>query len=273
MSERDRYAIRGGKEGRERLRVLARAMHPSTAALLDRLVLPAGATCLDAGCGGGDVTLELARRVGPAGSVLGVDIDPTVLRLATREAREKGLDNVAFRVLDVRSQHVGTSFDLVYARFLLSHLAHADAAVSALLGHVRPGGLLVVEDIDFSGSFTWPESDAFHRYAELYGRVVRGRGGDPDLGRRLPLLVADHGLEDVVVHVAQPVGLEGDVKLINPLTLVNIADAVLRDGLASRGEIDALVEELYRFAADPRTLVALPRVVQVRGRRPPAPPA
>lgn len=66
-----------GLEGRERLRVLARVMHASSMSLFDRLGLSDGLACLDVGCGGGDATLELARRVGPRGTVVGVDIDRT----------------------------------------------------------------------------------------------------------------------------------------------------------------------------------------------------
>jgi hypothetical protein len=57
------YAIRGGIEGRERRRILARVMRASSTSLFDRLGLYDGLACLDVGCGGGDVTLELARRV------------------------------------------------------------------------------------------------------------------------------------------------------------------------------------------------------------------
>jgi hypothetical protein len=59
----------------------------------------------------------------------------------------------------------------------------------------------------------------------------------------------------------------GEVKLINPITLENIADAILQDGLAPRQELDALIHELYAFAADPRTVAGLARVIQVWGRR------
>jgi hypothetical protein len=47
----------------------------------------------------------------------------------------------------------------------------------------------------------------------------------------------------------------------------NIADAALADGLATRQEIDAIVQELYEFADSPRTVVGLPRIVQAWGRR------
>ena len=81
MSDCADYVIRGGAQGRERLRILARVLHSSTAALFERLGVGDGMVCLDIGCGGGDVTLELARRVGPRGRVVGADIDETTLAL------------------------------------------------------------------------------------------------------------------------------------------------------------------------------------------------
>jgi tRNA A58 N-methylase Trm61 len=63
-----------------------------TARLLDQLGIKQGSRCLDVGCGGGHVVAELARRVGPRGSVLGLDLDPTVLELAAQEV--EGVGNV-----------------------------------------------------------------------------------------------------------------------------------------------------------------------------------
>ena len=87
MSDPSSYVIRGGIPGRERLRVLSRIVHESTTRLLDRVGFSSGMTCLDAGCGGGDVTLELARRVGPDGKVLGIDMDATKDRSGSRVSR------------------------------------------------------------------------------------------------------------------------------------------------------------------------------------------
>jgi len=73
--ESDRYVIRGGVEGRERLRLLPEIMRPATRALIDRVGIREGAVCLDVGCGGGDVTFELARAAGSSGRATGVDLD------------------------------------------------------------------------------------------------------------------------------------------------------------------------------------------------------
>jgi SAM-dependent methyltransferase len=262
------YAIRGGIAGRERLRILARTLHAGTSALFDRLGVGAGMRCLDVGCGGGDVTLELGRRVGPCGLVVGVDIDATKLDLARQEAAAQSIANVEFRSLDIRTMEAGPTFDLVYARFLLSHLANPAGAIAAFGRALRPGGLLIVEDIDFKGGFAWPETIAFQRYCELYCAVVRRRGGDPDIGPRLPILLAGDGLAEIGMHVVQPVAIQGEAKLINPITLENIADAVLQDNLASPHEINALIEELYAFAADPGTVAGLARIIQAWGRKP-----
>jgi SAM-dependent methyltransferase len=261
------YAIRGGLEGRERLRVLARIMHPFSASLFDRIGLGPGLNCLDVGCGGGDATLELARRVAPDGRVLGIDIDEEKVRIARLEAEQHGVANVEFRVADSRELSEAGTFDVVYARFLLTHLPDPGAALRTFREHLRPGGTLAVEDIDFTGHFTYPDSATFHRYRELYCATVTRRGGDPNIGPRLPLLLKEQGFADVGVHLVQPTGMEGDVKLISALTLENIAGAVLHDGLASQQEIDDLVQALAAFAADPLTLTGMPRVFQVWGRR------
>ncbi|HEY2931118.1 MAG TPA: methyltransferase domain-containing protein [Acidobacteriota bacterium] len=194
MRKQDHYVMRGGVEGRERLRLLSRVMHASTSSLFSRLGLADGMACLDVGCGGGDATFEMCRHVGPGGSVLGVDINETNLNLARREAEELGISNVQFRVADVRTDDIGKAFDVVYARFLLTHLDDPARIVRALYGCLRPGGTAILEDIDFSGYFTYPESTAFRRYHELYCALVRKRGGDPNIGPRLPLLLADAGV-------------------------------------------------------------------------------
>ena len=266
VSESAPYVIRGGVAGRERLRTLARVMHASTSTLLDRLGELPGMRCLDAGCGGGDVTRELARRVGPTGRVLGVDVDDTKIALAQGEAEAGGLTNVEFRRARIGGDEIEGPFDLVYSRFLLTHLPDPHAAVALFHRLLRPDGLIALEDIDFSGYLVYPESEAHRRYVDLYCGAVRHNGADPDIGPKLPSLLKKHQFTDVGVSVSQPTGLHGDVKLITAMTMENIADAVVGAGLASPEEVASLVQQLYADAADPDTLAGMPRVVQVWAR-------
>jgi ubiquinone/menaquinone biosynthesis C-methylase UbiE len=263
----ERYAIRGGVEGRERLRMLARVMQPFTHALFDRVGVGAGMSCLDAGCGGGDVTFDLARRVASTGRVIGIDLDQIKLGLARDEAATLGLDNVFFRQAEIGACHFESEFDVIYSRFLLTHLPAPVAAIARMRHWLKPGGVLVVEDIDFSGHFCHPESPVLRRYVELYRQAVQRRGGDPQIGPRVPSLLVDAGFDDVAMHVVQPAGISGEVKLLNAVTMENIADSVVADGLASAAEVGQIIDELYEFGRDRRTVVSISRVVQTWGRK------
>lgn len=266
--ESQSYVIRGATEGRERLRILSRVMRPTTLSLIDRAAIAQGAACLDIGCGGGDVTLELADVVGPSGSVVGTDTDAAMLKLAEHEAAQRSCGNVEYRLADVHDTVGEAIFDVAYARFVLTHLSDPAAALAGMHAALRPGGVVVVEDIDSTGHFCYPDHAAVRRYIELYVAVVQKRGGDPNIGLRLPGLLLNAGFERVQMHVVQPAGLEGEVKILNPMTLESIADAVIAEKLASRDEIDRLVAELYELARDPRVLMSSPRIVQAWGYHP-----
>ena len=132
---------------------------------------------------------------------------------------------------------------------------------------LRPGGMIVIEDLDFAGHFCHPECPAFSRYVELYTRTVISRGGDPCIGPKLPGMLLDNGFERVDMNVVQPAGIDGEVKLLTPVTMENFADAVLAVGLATRAEVNELIAGLYESANDNRTVMSVARVVQTWGWR------
>jgi ubiquinone/menaquinone biosynthesis C-methylase UbiE len=261
------YVLRSGQEGAERLRLLGRVVAPTTEALLSRVGVLEGGHCLDVGCGLGVVTLELARRVGPAGQVVGMDLDDQVVQLARQTAARQMLP-VVFRTGSVMDLATESVYDLVYVRFLLSHLARPEEALHRLIGATRPGGVVVVEDTDFAGHFCYPSCPAFDRYVALYRAAVDGHGGDACLGPRIPQLMEEAGLEQVELQVAMPVFREGEGKRLAAVTLEHIRESVVSSGLLSATELDGIVAGLEAFTANPRTLISLPRIFQVWGRRP-----
>lgn len=260
----DEYAIAGGVDGKRRLNLLAEIMRPTTLELFDMAGVREGQMCVDVGCGGGHATLDLARIVGPAGRAIGVDFDPAIVALAQADQLDAGLSNAEFRVGDARSLDDGR-YDVAYARFLLSHVAQPEQVIDRILATLRPGGTLIVEDIDFTGCFCQPDDAAYDRFLELYTKAVAHGGGDANLGRRLPTLLRTSALRDLQWRVFQLVHADGPHKQIQRVTMEKIRPAVLRHQLASETEIDEILLQMERFAADPSTLVATPRFVQAYG--------
>ena len=268
MDKLSHYVIRSGTEGVKRMRLIAPLIATDTNALLDRVGLNNGIECLDIGCGNGAVSLELARRVGPDGHVTGGDIDEIKLTMARTEAHLQGIDNVTFLPMNVRDLHDSSTYDVIYARFLLTHLASPSQTLAILYRHLRPGGSIILEDIDFKGNITYPDCPAFDRYQALYCACVKHRGGDPFIGMKLPSLLRQNHFTNVRMAAVQTLGMEGDIKLISAITMENIADTLLHDGLASALEIDEIITELYAFADNPDTIAGMPRVIQAWGYRP-----
>src|SRR2546430_14954586 len=92
-----RYALRGGREGKDRLDLLARVMLPTTVQLLDRVGLGRGMKCLDVGCGGGHVTRLMAGIVGPERRAIRPDTDGEILALARKDSETANASNIQFQ--------------------------------------------------------------------------------------------------------------------------------------------------------------------------------
>jgi SAM-dependent methyltransferase len=240
---------------------------PTTAEWLATAGVPAGARCLDLGCGGGHVSVELARMAGPTGSVVGVDLDAEIIDLARAAAATKGIGNAEFRV-GTADEIGGGPYDLGYARFLLSHVADPQRVVNTLAAATAPGGTVIVEDVDFTGAFCYPPDDAYTRSVQLYRETVRRRGGDADIGPALPGLLTAAGLADVRVRVVQPASIDGGPKVMCLLTLERTAAAVSAEGVAAAQEVESVLAGLRALVADRASLVSTPRIVQAAARRP-----
>ncbi|AXK36781.1 methyltransferase domain-containing protein [Streptomyces armeniacus] len=148
--------------------------------------LRAGQAVLDVGCGPGSVTVDLGRAVAPGGQVTGVDAAEAVLGQARALAAERGLDNVRFAPADVHALGFPDgSFDVVHAHQLLQHVGDPVGALREMRRVCAPGGVVAVRDSDYAGMTWYPRIPALDDWLDLYERVARGNGGEPDAGRRL----------------------------------------------------------------------------------------
>lgn len=266
----ERYVIRGGKLGYERLQVLARCWAATTSALLDRVELRPGMSCLDLGCGAGDVTFELARRVRPDGRVVAVDMDEVKLQMARQAAADQSLPNVEFRVMNVYEWTEPGTYDLVYCRNFLQHLSRPVEVLRTMWEAVTDGGVIVVEDADFEGSFCYPPSEGFDFWVESYQRVLERHGGDPLAGRKLHSHFCAAGIGPPELTVVQRADVTGEAKMLPHSTVEATAAAIIRAGIASEDQVQAALASLMDFGTDPGSVCGSPRIFQAWSRRLPA---
>lgn len=172
---------------RRRLTLLEQCYDPGTLRRLAGLGVGRGWRCLEVGAGGGSVARWLCQRVGRDGAVVAVDLD-------TRFLEPIAAENLQIVQCDVvRGGLPAGEYDLVHCRALLMHVHEREQVLEAMAAAVRPGGWLLVEEVDFyvldgldSGTFgaTWAVVNA----------ALAPLGYDANFGRRLPELLHARGL-------------------------------------------------------------------------------
>jgi 2-polyprenyl-3-methyl-5-hydroxy-6-metoxy-1,4-benzoquinol methylase len=259
----ERYVLRGGQLGYERLQLLARVHRPGTAELFLEAGIRPGMVCLDLGCGGGEVTFDLARLVEPGGTVTGIDMDEDKLALARQSIPGQGVTNVEFLAQNVSDWDEPGRYDVVYCRFLLQHLSDPVGLLRRMWAAVRPGGMIAVEDADFDGLFCDPPNSGFEFWRTMYPRVCALNGGDPAIGRKLRRYFFEAGIPEPELRLRQGVAAEGDVKDLAVSTVDASAEAIIAAGLATREELTAALADLTAFAARSDTIMGDPRIFQL----------
>jgi ubiquinone/menaquinone biosynthesis C-methylase UbiE len=172
-----------------------RTVANSAAYLLPRL--QPGVDVLDVGCGPGSITLDLHRLVAP-GRVVGIENVEEPLTVARAAAREQGVSDVAFVLGDVYDlEFDDASYDVVHAHQVLQHLTDPAAALREMGRVCRPGGVVAARDADYAAMTWYPASPGLNDWLELYRRVARGNGAEPDAGRRLIAWAREAGFTDI----------------------------------------------------------------------------
>ncbi|NUU22477.1 MAG: methyltransferase domain-containing protein [Streptomycetaceae bacterium] len=157
---------------------------------------------LDVGCGPGTITADLAARV-PDGHVTAVDAAPGVVAQARAHAEERGLDNVEFGTADVHAlDYPDDTFCVVHAHQVLQHVGDPVQALREMRRVCKPGGYIAARDADYGAMFWYPEVPGMVAWQDLYRKVARANGGEPDAGRQLHAWAREAGLTDVTASTS-----------------------------------------------------------------------
>ena len=234
---------------------------------LERLGVADGATILEVGCGSGVLLADLAALAGSTGRATGVELDEQ----AFAQARAKLGANADVHRDDVMSLELGQSFDLVVARWVLSFLPRPRLALERMLEHVRPGGLIVVQDYDYDGLRVTPGDPALDRLFEVMPEAYAQHGGDAWIATQLPRLYAELGIELVAVEPHCFAGPPSSPVFRWVETFFRQHTATLvEDGLLTTEEREQSLAAWTAVHEVPGTVLFSPLVVNVIGRRPPS---
>jgi SAM-dependent methyltransferase len=184
-----------GDDEMTRLEVQGRAAAPPTRIIFTEAGIRPGMRVLDLGSGAGDTAFVAADLVGTGGSVTGVDHSPDALARARYRAGQRGLAQVQFIEGDVHDPAPGGPYDAIIERLTLWQVLDPAEVLRRQATVLRPGGLVVAVEPDFSPAYAEPEVPLFTQTYSWQQQAL-AKVGSPLLstGRRLRAIAEQAGL-------------------------------------------------------------------------------
>jgi SAM-dependent methyltransferase len=168
----------------------AQQWEPAGRRLLAELGDGTGKRVVDIGCGPLGWLPLLSRWVGPTGEVVGTEVVEDTAGQARLTVLSEGLSNVTIMVDDVFDSRLPEhSFDMVHSRLMLGSIGRPDEQMATYRRLLKPGGLLVLEDLDMASYRFNPGAPANERLIQIVGEWVGARGRDVNVGRRIRTLL------------------------------------------------------------------------------------
>jgi ubiquinone/menaquinone biosynthesis C-methylase UbiE len=213
--------------------------------------LRSGAEILSVGCGPGVILREICL-MDPSIAGTGIDISAERVEAAIRTNAANS------RVKIVRGdahamQFPANSFDLVYSRLLFEYLQDKEQAAAEMIRVCRPGGSVLLQDLDGQLLWNYPEDPVVQRAAEKVVAGLASTGFDPFVGRKLFSLAHKAGLKDIEVQVECYHLIAGEIdratlrhwELKLEIAVPRIAQ-ILGDQRAAREQAEKFLEYLRR---------------------------
>lgn len=267
MTESDAYLLGTHAAELNRLGFQHRVWAPETHALWRRAGFGPGQRLLDAGCGPGFATVDLAHLVSPGGQVVALDQSEEFLRhLAAHATRDALLEQVELRQAELGSLSLEPhSLDGAYARWVLCFLPEPRRLLEELTQAVRPRGRVALQDYgNYEAMTLAPRSPRLGLVTAAIAESWRVQGGDLNVGEQLPTWLEELGwvVQDVnpVVHAARPGSLHWEWVT---RFFTSYLPRVVELGLLSVAQSAAFLEEWRGRSDSSGTYLLTPPVIEV----------
>jgi ubiquinone/menaquinone biosynthesis C-methylase UbiE len=188
------YALGHSEHELKRLSRQAQAIEPFTQQLFEEAGINQRMRVLDVGCGSGDVAFLIANLVGPSGEVVGIDRERKAVDWASARAHSRGVTNVKFIEGDPSEMEFDEQFDAIVGRLVLMYYPDPVDAIRKLIRHVRPGGLIVFQEVDLANARSLPVAPLYERSLTWIKQTLSASGARIYLGSELYRLFVAAGL-------------------------------------------------------------------------------
>ena len=269
MAQGDQYFLGYSPAEQQRLQRQAQELAPDANQLFDRIGVRPGFRAVEIGCGPLGFLEILSQRVGPTGSVVGVEINADAAALARKHLADNGIRNVEVLQRDAEATGLPRdSFDLATARLVLVNIPQPERIIDEMAALVKPGGAVALHEADWGLQLCDPPLAAWDRMLGLLMDYSEANGIDPFIARRVPRMLRAAGLVEVQVNPivrAYPVGNPRRTFVLQ--FAENLRDRILGQGLISEAEFNELVAAVKFHLDDPATLLFSFLFIQAWGRK------
>lgn len=233
----DTIFVHGRDTELARLSALAEELDPVTWRCLEAVGVAAHWRCLELGAGTGTVSDRLAR-ICHQGSVLATDLDLKYLP-------SQGM-NLAVRRHDVTTDDLpAESFDLIHARYLFCHLRERNEVLRKVVGWLKPGGWLLLEEPAQFPIASSPHSAYRDVSIGVFAVLAERIGTDCHWARGLPQSVADTGLTEIGVNATYSfVGGDRPMSRFWRLTVEQLSSHIVGGGHATADQVREVTAHL-----------------------------
>lgn len=250
----------------ERLGLQHSVWRPRAADAWRRAGFTAGQVLLDAGCGPGWATFDLAAIAGPAGRVVAIDRSRRFLAALEDGARARGLDNIEALELDLDEAELpALGAHGAWSRWVYAFVRHPRRLLGKVAGTLRPGGAIVIHEYaDYRAWRLSSRAPEFESFVEEVMASWRANGGEPDIGMQLPGWLEELGFEVRSLLPLIEASRPRDYTWQWPKAFVDVGV----ERLVELGRLDAkqgaAIQRVFAEAqADPRAFLLTPTVIEI----------
>ncbi len=261
------YLIPVGKKDEERMGSINYTFDPYSLKFSVPETITQKMNYLDVGCGPGVLTIGIAKKLAENGNVVAIDSSPEQIDVAKKNADQQNVTNIEWKVGNIYDlTKYKEQFDVVHCRFILCHLKDPVSAIEQLSFALKPGGLLVMEELT-GNSFGWEPREtlalkAFRWMVNLQHFLQRS---DITIGSKLAKIIKEQGYHYVEESRPDPKAATPEGKGLFPLAVRALA---LKLPSIFLRIIQPWISSLQQIQNDNDYSVTFRTFIQVRGIKP-----